>query len=75
MTADSLKIQTAHEMIQNEYPQYGKDGKLLTLEVRNGKVVVIGPKGGPTDLLKADGRTLNPKISKNRYETPWTKKN
>ena len=25
MTAGSLKIQTAHEMIQNEYPQYGKD--------------------------------------------------
>ena len=59
-----MLIELANQTIEKEYPQYGKNGKLLTLEVRNGKVVVIGPNGGPTNLFKADGRTLNPQVLK-----------
>ena len=44
MNADSLKIELAHQTIENEYPQYGKDGKLLTLKVEDGKVFVVGPR-------------------------------
>ena len=52
-TTDSMKMELAHQMIAKEYLEYGKDGKLLTLEVQNGKVVVSGPKGGSTNLFKA----------------------
>ena len=34
-----------------------------------GKLVVVGPQGGETPLFKADGRTLNEKISKTDMET------
>ena len=64
MNADSLKMELAHETIQTQYPQYGKDGNLLTLEVVDGKVVVFGPWGGRTSLFQADGRTLNPQLLK-----------
>ena len=51
-------------MIKQEYPQYGENGKFL-IKVKEGKVFVVGPKGGEnTPLFKADGRTINPKISK-----------
>ena len=60
----SLKIQTVHVTLEQEYQNYGKDGKLLTPEVKNGKVVVIGPKGGLTNLFKADERTINPNVLK-----------
>ena len=46
MNADSLKIELAH--------QYGKDGKLLTLKVEDGKVFVVGPRGGLTRLFLAN---------------------
>ena len=74
---DSLKMELAHQTIQEQYPQYGKDGNLLTLEVVDGKVVVVGPKGGLTRLFQADGRTLNPQLLKlkKRSENPWTNKN
>ena len=41
---------------KNKYPEYGKDGNLFTLEVEDGKVVVVGSRGGRTRLFKADGR-------------------
>ena len=67
MTSDNMRIQTANELIQQEYPNYGKDGKVLTLRISEGRyrnqVVVVGPKGGETPLFKADG-TINEKISK-----------
>ena len=63
-TADSMKMELAHQTISNEYPEYGKDGKLFTLEVQDGKVVVIGTKGGLTNLFKAYGRTLNSQLLK-----------
>ena len=54
--ADSLKIELAHHTIEKEYPQYGKDGKFFTLVVEEGKVFVVGPKGGLTRLFLANGR-------------------
>lgn len=70
---DSLRIRTANETLKQSYPDYGENGKFLTLEVSQkkypGKVVVRGPKGGETTLFKADGVTLNPKISKTDMKT------
>ena len=63
-TAGSMKMELAHQKIQEQYPQYGKDGKRLTLEVQDGKVVVVGSRGGSTNLFKADGRTLYPQLLK-----------
>ena len=63
-TADSMKIELAHQTIANKYPEYGKDGNLFTLEVEDGKVVVVGSRGGRTRLFKADGQTLNPQLLK-----------
>ena len=39
----SLKIQAANQMLEQQYPNYGKDGNLLILKVVNGKVGVAGP--------------------------------
>ena len=68
LSPNSLKIRLAHMAIEQEYPEYGKNGKLLTLIVKivdkKRVVFVVGPKGGNTPLFKADGRTINPKISK-----------
>ena len=68
MNPDSLKIMAAHEKLEQQFPDYGKNvkkGKALTLEVaEDGKVVVVGPKGGRTRLFMEDNWTLNPKISK-----------
>ena len=59
-----MKIELAHQTIEQEYPpQYGKDGNLFTLKVEDGKVVVVS-RGGLTCLFKADGRTLNPQLFK-----------
>ena len=73
MTSETLRIQVANETLQQEYPNYGKDGKVLTLAISKGRyrnqVVVVGPKGGETPLFKADGRTINPKISKTDMKT------
>jgi len=64
-TQDSVKIQLADETLAQKFPNYGKDGKLLTLEVsNNGKVVVVGPNGGRTTLFKSDNQTINPKVPK-----------
>ena len=63
--ADSLKTELVHQRIQEQYPEYGKDGKVFTLEVGDdGKVRFVGPKGGFTDPFLADGRTFNPKFLK-----------
>ena len=75
MTADCLRIQTANETLKMDYPQYGKDGKLLTLEVARGKVIAVGKRGGRYPLFKADGRTINPKLLKEIMNTlgpHWT---
>ena len=61
---DSLNMELAHETIQAQYSQYGKDGNILTLEVKDGKVFSFGPRGGMTILFQADGRTLNPQLLK-----------
>ena len=66
--SDSLKIELANQTLTQKYPEYGKDGKFLTLEVSKdkkylGKVVVVGPRGGKTPLFTSDGQTLNPKLS------------
>ena len=57
----SLKIELANHTLQEKYPNYGKEGKFLTLKVVNGEVLVAGPKGGGTNLYLADGKTLNTK--------------
>ena len=41
-----------------------KMANVFTLEVQDGKVFVIGTRGGLTNLFKADGRTLNPQLLK-----------
>ena len=61
---DSLKMELAHETIQAQYPQYGKNGNFLTLEIEDGKVFSFGPRGGMTRLFLADGRTFNPQLLK-----------
>ena len=70
LTLDEMKITLANETQQ--YPEYGKDGNFLTLEVSKGKnkdkVVVIGPRGGETPLFKADGK-INPKLPKQLMKT------
>ena len=74
---DSMKMELAHQRIQEQYPNYGKHGNLLTLEVVDGKLVSLGPKGGLTNLYLADGKTLNPQLLKlkKRSENPWPNKN
>ena len=63
-----VKIEIANQRIQEKYPNYGKEeGNLLTLEVDDGKVVVVGPKGGHTPLYQADGKTLNPQLEKLKF--------
>ena len=72
-TFDSLKIQVANETLSQKYPNYGKDGNLLTLKVSKTKypekIVVIGPRGGETPLFKADNETINPKLPKTITKT------
>ena len=66
MNPDYAKITLANLTLEEKYPEYGKDGKRLILEVSKkypGKVVVIGPRGGQIPLFKADG-TINPKLAK-----------
>ena len=50
MTSDNMRIETANETLQQEYPNYGKDGKVLTLAISKGRyrnqVVVVGPRRG-----------------------------
>ena len=62
-SSDTLKIIVANETLKQEYPNYGKNGKFLTLVVKKGKVFLVGPKGGETRLFMDNGK-LNPKISK-----------
>ena len=54
LNSDSLKTQLAK--LERMYPDYGKDGKLLTLKVSKercaGKVVVMGPRGDETPFLR-----------------------
>ena len=64
---DSLKIKLGHQMLEQQYPNYGKDGKLFTLKVVAGKVGVVGPQGGFTHLYLADGKTLNPQLLKLKF--------
>ena len=59
---DSLKRELTHQRIQEQYPNYGKDGKLLTLKVVDGKVLVVGPREGLYKPYLADNKTLNPKF-------------
>ena len=72
MNPDNVKIKIANLTLEQKYPEYGKDGKRLILEVSKGKypgkVVVIGPRGGEIPLFKADG-TINPKLPKTDMET------
>ena len=68
---DNVKIKIANLTLEQKYPEYGKDGKRLILQVSKkypDKVVVIGPSGGQTLLFKADG-TINPKLSKTDMKT------
>ena len=73
MNPDNVKIKIANLTLEQKYPEYGKDGKRLILEVSKkkypGRVVVIGPRGGETLLFKTDGRTINPKLAKTDMET------
>ena len=68
MNPDNVKIRIANITLEQKYPDYGKDGKRLILVISKdkypGKVIVIGPGGGQTPLFKADGTTINPKLSK-----------
>ena len=65
LNQDSFKIRVAHQKLEQKYPVYVKKGKTVTLEAaEDGKVVVVGPRGGRTPLFKSDGRTINPKIPK-----------
>ena len=73
-SSDTFKIMVANEAIKQEYPQYGENGKYLILKVKDGKVFIVGPRGGETPLFMDDNRTLNPKMSKtDNYESPWAK--
>ena len=53
------------------YPDYGKDGKLLTLKVSKercaGKFVVMGPRGDETPFLRKKEQWTH--SYKNRHET------
>ena len=40
-TADSMKMELAHQMIANQYHEYGKDGKLLILRFTMGKFFLL----------------------------------
>ena len=62
--ADSLKVELVHQRIQEQYPEYGKDGRVFNLKVVDGKVLFVRPRGGLTDPFLADGHTLNPKFLK-----------
>ena len=71
-TQDSVKIQLANETLTQKYPNYGKDGNVLTLKVSKkypGKVVFVGPRGGETPLFKNDNQTINPKLPKSVMKT------
>ena len=72
MNPDNVKLKIANLTLEQKYPEYGKDGKYLILQVSKDKypdkVVVIGPSGGQTPLFKADG-TINPKLSKTDMKT------
>ena len=57
-------MEAANEILKQDYPRYGKDGTLLTLEVKNGKVLAVAKRGGRYPLFKADGKTINPKLPK-----------
>ena len=63
LNPDSLKLELAHQRIEQNYPQYGKDGKRITLVIEDGKVLVVGPRGGRLPLFKSDG-TINQRLSK-----------
>ena len=63
MNPDSTKIELPNMTLEQNYPEYGKNGKRLILEVSKekcpGKVGVIGPRGGQTPkLAKTDMETL-----------------
>lgn len=61
--SSSIKIEVANRTLMEKYPEYGKDGKFLVLEVsEKGEGVVVKPNGGKTPLFK------------NRYENSRTKK-
>ena len=62
--ADSLKMKLTHQMIQEKHPEYGKEGRVFTLKVVDEKVLFVGPKGGLTNPLLSDGKTLNPQFLK-----------
>ena len=64
-----MLIELANQWLKEEYPQYGKDGNLLTLEVQNGKVVLVGSRGGRTPLFKSYGKTLNSRLPKEAMKT------
>ena len=40
-SSDTLKIKTANEILQQDYPYYGKDGKFLTLKVKEGLFMLL----------------------------------
>ena len=71
LRGQALKL--ANTTLEQKYPDYGKDGKLLTLQLSKtkypGKVFVIGPRGGGTPLFKEDNQTINPKLPKSVTET------
>ena len=67
MNPDTLEIMLANETKQ-EYPEYGENGKFLTLKVKDGTVFVVGLKLGETSLFTDDGK-LNPRISKTDMKT------
>ena len=70
-TSGSIKLQVTNEKLAQMHPNYGKDGKFLTLEELDeeharvksdiGKVAYVGKRGGRTVLFNADG-ALNPKL-------------
>jgi len=67
-----VKIQLANETLTQKYPNYRKDGNVLTLKVSKkypGKVVFVGPRGGETPLFKNDNQTINPKLPKSVMKT------
>ena len=61
---DSLKMELTHQRIQEQYPEYGKEGRVFTLKVVDGKVLFVGPKGGLTNPFLADNSTFNPQFLK-----------
>ena len=61
---DSLKMELIHQMLKEQYPEYGEEGRVFTLKVVDGTVRFVGPKGGLTNPFLRDGKTLNPEFLK-----------